>query len=203
MGKNKIYDAEYISYVESGESAAVFITRDIADEINTKGKWIDVIDLDTFDKQGRKAFNYFIVELFDRKIRPVYPEKADDDTKKYITWQTAHKDINEQRSRGIRGPKYIVLSHLYNKNKGTYRTIKAVWNKTFEQWVPEKWYSTSSCEYRDKKVYVPPHKDDWQYKVQAVQKVNEKQVQYIVENKYQIIERIIKNKKPELRFFYL
>lgn len=203
MDQKKIYDAEYISYVESGESAAVFITRDIADEINTQGKWIDVIDLSTYDKHGRKAFNYFIVELFDRKIWPVYSKDSDDATKKYITWHTSHKDIAEQRSKGIRGSKYIVLCHLYNKNKGSYRIDKAVWNKTFGQWVPKKWYIASSCEYRYKRVYVPPKKDEWQYKVQAVQKVNDNQVQYIKQHKCEIVEMIIENKRPELRFFRL
>ncbi len=32
------HDAEYISYIESGESAAVFIVRDICNSIDTKGK---------------------------------------------------------------------------------------------------------------------------------------------------------------------
>ncbi|MBR0061509.1 MAG: hypothetical protein IJP68_08515, partial [Selenomonadaceae bacterium] len=60
--KEKIqYDAEYISYVEHGESAAVFITRDIVKSIKTKGKWIDVLSIDGdkiafdfFDDKGRE-----------------------------------------------------------------------------------------------------------------------------------------------------
>lgn len=84
--KKKIkYDAAYISYVKNGESAAVFITRDLAIEVPTGGMWVDVISA---DKKGRKDdrwdFNYFIVELFPRKTKPVYPENASDDEKKYI-----------------------------------------------------------------------------------------------------------------------
>ena len=45
MGK-VAYSAEYISYVENGESAAVFITRDIAKEVPTNGMWVDVISAD-------------------------------------------------------------------------------------------------------------------------------------------------------------
>ena len=42
--KNKIkYDSEYISYVANGDSAAVFIVRDIVKSIDTSGMWIDVI----------------------------------------------------------------------------------------------------------------------------------------------------------------
>lgn len=115
----KKYDAEYISYVESGESAAVFITRDICKKINTKGKWIDVIDLDTFlkDNGSRTAFNYFIVEIFDRKIKPEYPKYRNKEDIKYITWKTAHEDISEQRARGIKGAKYLVLSELVHKKR--------------------------------------------------------------------------------------
>ena len=32
------HDAEYISYIESGESAVVFIARDIVNSIDTKGE---------------------------------------------------------------------------------------------------------------------------------------------------------------------
>ena len=42
------HDTEYISYIESGESAAVFIVRDIVNSIDTSGKWIDVISLNTY-----------------------------------------------------------------------------------------------------------------------------------------------------------
>ena len=38
------YSPEYISYLANGDSAAVFITRDIVKSINTKDKWIDVIE---------------------------------------------------------------------------------------------------------------------------------------------------------------
>lgn len=40
------YSPEYISYLANGDSAAVFITRDIVKSINTENKWIDVIEPD-------------------------------------------------------------------------------------------------------------------------------------------------------------
>ncbi|MCM1245830.1 MAG: hypothetical protein NC293_09345 [Roseburia sp.] len=199
--KEKKYDAEYIRYVESGESAAVFIARDLCNEISTKGKWIDVVDLDIYHKRGGIAFNYFIVELFDRKIKPEYPKDSSQDEKNYITWKTAHMDIERQRKKGIKGPKYIVLCHLYNKNKGTYQKRKVLWNKRFERYVPIGW-KTSSCEWREKLVYVSPKKDDWRYKIQAVKRINAKHIKYITKNKNSIIKKIIKNRKPHLEFFY-
>lgn len=200
--KRKKYDAEYIRYMESGESAAVFIARDLCNKISTKGKWIDVVDLDTYDKLGGTAFNYFIVELFDRKIKPKYPKTSSQAEKRYLTWQTAHTDIMMQRNKGVNGPKYIVLCHLYNRNKGTCQKRKVLWNRRFQRYVPVGW-KTSSCEWREKLIYIPPKKDDWQYKIQAVKKVNNKQIQYIAENKDLIIEKIIRNRRPMLEFFGL
>lgn len=67
-GEKVSYSTEYISYVENGESAAVFITRDIAKDVPTKGMWVDVISADKKDRRdGRWDFNSFIVELFPRK----------------------------------------------------------------------------------------------------------------------------------------
>ena len=90
--KDRKHDAEYISYVESGESAAVFIVRDLVKVIETKGKWVDVISLNTYYKKGvgdRKAFNWIIVELFPRKLQPKY-DKSDAENNRYLTWVTAH-----------------------------------------------------------------------------------------------------------------
>ena len=63
MEKKEKYDAEYISYIESGESAAVFVARDIVRSINTTGKWIDIVDLKERRKyEVRWDFYYFIIE---------------------------------------------------------------------------------------------------------------------------------------------
>lgn len=198
MNKRVKYDDEYIRYIKSGKSAAVFIMRDIDNSINTANKWIDVIELRTFYLHGERAFYYFIVELFDRKIKPSYSEYPNLD-KKYITWKTANQDIEEQREKGVKGPKYLVLSHLYNENKGKYKTVKAVWNKTFNQWVPDAWF-TPSCEYRMKRVYEKPK---WKYRVLNVKKVTNKQMKYIKKHENEIINTIRKNGRPKLEFFQL
>ena len=119
--KKKIkYDAEYISYVANGDSAAVFITRDIVESINTQGKWIDVsniVDAEKYEYEfdekyfSRWDFKSFDVELFPRKIQPVYPENISDEHKKYITWQTSQKDIASQRQAGYVGTKFRICQN--------------------------------------------------------------------------------------------
>ncbi len=112
-----VYDAAYISYVENGESAAVFITRDIAINVPTGGKWVDMLQTDGWKRRdGRWVFKEFTVELFPRKKHPVYPENASDEQKKYITWKTAHEDISEQRKNGAKGPMYRIFPKLVNRN---------------------------------------------------------------------------------------
>lgn len=166
---NKItYSAEYISYVQNGESAVVYITRDIAKDIPTKGMWVDVIHTDKKGRHdGRWDFRSFTVEIYPRKTKPVYPQSASEEEKKYITWQTAQKDIETQKKLKYRGPRYEVHPILVNRNKDKYVTKKAAWNVTFGQWVPNEWFS-SSCEWRDKKV---PVKAEWEYEIVSVKKL--------------------------------
>lgn len=126
MDKKK-YDAEYISYVESGESAAVFVVRDIVRSIDTTGMWIDVLSLEgDKNKDDRWDFKYIDVELFPRRLHPKYPAGAGEEDKKYITWKTANEDIAEQRSYGYNGSKFRVNPKLVDRNKGKYRKEKKV-----------------------------------------------------------------------------
>lgn len=182
------HDAGYISYIESGESAAVFIVRDIVNSIDTTGKWIDVISLNTYYKKGagdRKAFNWIIVEIFPRKMTPKYGE--DSNHNKYLTWLTAQEDIAKQRQAGFHGEKYLVLCNLYNKNKNkfTMRTIIAR-----KYWEPMDAYRPMEIK--------GPVDPGWEYRIQAVRKVNSKQVRYIKNHEWELENKISENGKPTL-----
>ena len=111
--KKAIHDSEYIAYCEHGDSAAVFIMRDIQNTVNVEGKWIDVLSIKTraenVIKSGWHDFEYFEVELFPKKIRPKYLKDMTDEEKKYETWKTAQEDIFLQRVKGYKGTKYIVF----------------------------------------------------------------------------------------------
>ena len=165
--KNK-YDAEYISYIEHGESAAVFITRDVVKSINTKGKWIDVLTVNgQRNDYGRWDFKSFTVELFPRRTQPVYPAYVSDEEKKYITWQAAHADINNLRDKGYTGVKFEIFPKLVNLNKGKYEMVREVWDKKRNCRVAEE-YFTSSCEWRERKV---PLKPIWEYHILKIRRL--------------------------------
>ena len=146
------YDPEYISYVKNGDSAAVFITRDVADAVPTGGRWVDVIDVDGRQRADRRwDFRAFTVELFPRKEQPVYPQGISEDDRKYITWKTAHDDIAKQRRSGVRGVKYRVRPKLVNRNAGKYKTVKALWDTRLDRWAGDV-EKRPSLVWRDRKV---------------------------------------------------
>lgn len=181
--KEKIkYDSKYIAYVESGESAAVFVARDIAKDLDTRGKWIDIIYHDGHKKSGNKwIFKTIQIELFPRKTKPVYPENASEEDKKNITWQAALKDIVFQRSQGYKGPKYVltVKTQLPQCKKKfipekviiTKRYYSKVYHCFFDQMIPN-----GDCEERIEKKVINPglnHTESkpFEYIVTAIKKI--------------------------------
>lgn len=173
------YSAEYISYVEHGDSAIVFITRDIVHSIDTSGKWIDVISAeggqkiftDKDNSKYRWDFKSFVIELFPRVTKPVYPKYTSLEDKKYITWVTANQDIDKWRQKGYKGQKYMICPKLVNRNQGkiSYEIKKELWNKRLNIVVPEC-LKTSQCEYREIKIPVPA-KPEWDYDILSVKKL--------------------------------
>lgn len=163
------YDSAYISYVTNGDSAAVFIVRDIVRSIDTSGMWIDVLNTSGYkNKDGKWDFSSITVELFPRKTRPIYPEYASTEDKKYITWKTANEDIVKQRSHGYKGQKFTICPKLVNKNQGKTRTIEKIWNKKFNQYVPKHWARSSDCEVHKEQV---PLKPVWEYHIIKIKRL--------------------------------
>ena len=167
---NKIkYDSEYISYVQNGDSAAVFIVRDIVKSVNTSGMWIDILST-SGDKNeyGKWDFSSITIELFPRKIKPVYPEYSSIDDKKYITWKTANEDISKQRKKGDKGKRFVICLKLVNKNQGKTKIVEKIWNKKFERYVPKDWARSADCEIHKKKIPVKPK---WEYYIISIKKL--------------------------------
>jgi hypothetical protein len=122
---------EYFDYLKSEEATIVYIVKNLVNSLGTKKKWIDVVDFECRGSKGGKPdFKYFVVELFDRRIFPKYPDNASSQLKKALTWETCHNDIGQQKSKGIRGPIFLVTCYLFNKNKakvGTKLELKPEW----------------------------------------------------------------------------
>lgn len=128
--KKKIkYDSMYIAYVASGESAAVFIIRDVCRSIDTTGFWIDITNKSACkNENGKWNFDFIDCELFPRITKPDYSCCFNE---KYVTWLTAHNDIILHKKQGYKGRKYRVVPLLYNKSTDPTKpdwqyTIKSV-----------------------------------------------------------------------------
>lgn len=115
----KFHDKAFNLYNTTGEATAVHIVRDLAENVNTKGKWIDVVSMNTCNtRYDTLNFNRIIVELFPRITHPQYTN--DPEFNKYICWKTAHNDIASHRSKNHHGEKYIVHFRLYFKEENRY-----------------------------------------------------------------------------------
>ena len=162
-------DPEYISYLQNGDSAAVFIVRDIVKSVNTSGMWIDILSTSGGKNEyGKWDFSSITIELFPRKIKPVYPEYSSIADKKYITWKTANEDISKQRKKGYKGKRFVICPKLVNKNQGKTKIVEKIWNKKFNRYVPKHWARSADCEVHKKKIQVKPK---WEYHIIAIKKL--------------------------------
>lgn len=196
--KNEKVFNDYLDYLESEEATIVFITKNLVNSVDTKKKWIDVVEFDCWGIRGKKyAFNYFIVELFERKIWPKFPKGATIEMKRAITWNTAHEDIQQQRFKGIRGPMFLITCPLYNVNKGKKELkYEKYWNEEYGGFdFTGKVPTTTRVRKIDKK-------PDWKYRITGVKKINDNNFQYIQRNYKHIYERILKGKHVMIDWFF-
>ena len=182
--RKKIHDSEYIAYCERGESAAVHIMRNIQTKVDVKKMWIDVIsiknlDNDSFDSEWHE-FDWFVVELFPKKIYPEYSDYMSDEEKQYVTWCTATDDIFRQREKGFKGKKYIVYPRIKVKNVSETRTRTV--DFTLEMYDPfkEEWIDCGhgpvpkGVEYRRKNVKtetITVNRTERFYDVEKIQRI--------------------------------
>lgn len=198
MCKNEKMLKAYLDYERSEEAAIVFIAKNLVKDLDTKNKWVHVVDYDCWGRKGgRNGFNYIVVELFDRKLHPVYPKGADIKLKRAITWDTAHEDIKQQQDKGAKGPKFLITCQLYNRNKGKYELKeRPFWNEEY-----------GGFDYTEKEpttiVFVKKSMEpEWVYRVTGCRKINDTRLQYIKKNYDRIYERILKEKHVELECFF-
>lgn len=78
--------------------------------------------------------------------------------------------------------------NLYDKNKNKFTTHTVIAKK---YWEPMEAYRPMEIK--------NPVDPEWEYRVRAVKKVNAKQIRYIVENEFELEEKIRKNRRPTLR----
>lgn len=206
--ENTIYKEllkDYNNYSHSEEAVVVYLVRNYVDKLETKSKWIDVVDYHAWGIRGEKrAFNYFIIELFHREINPTYPNEKEYLNKneyaricKALTWEASHTDIDQQREKGKRGPMYLVICPVRNKNRGKmFKKAFPFWNEEYGGFDHTGNVPTTTI-YRD--IEMEP---EWDYVVTGLTEINDQKFKMIKENYDEFIyPRIISEKRIMIDWF--
>lgn len=127
------FDDEYFDYLRSAEAKAISFTRRYLPQ--AKGCWVDMLAFREYPSVSNvyssKFPNYSLVlcELYEKRILPQYPSEFDfeDELMYYrairrITWETANKDIEQQKSEGVKPPRFKLIGYNdESKNTGYFR----------------------------------------------------------------------------------
>lgn len=120
--------ARYRKYASTDEAFAVlFVKKHLA---QAKGHWVDVVDFRRYElSPDNLHFRFVVGGLYKRKLRPQYPPRSAytvngcfDEHKYYlmaraITWETAHIDIDQQKTAKERPLKFEVTGVSYERNR--------------------------------------------------------------------------------------
>jgi hypothetical protein len=170
----------YRRYARTAEAYAVlFATKNIK---QTEGHWVDIIDCEQYEMSDDEMhFRFVIGGLYRRKIRPNYPPKSQFTVNgefrereyklmvRAITWETAHKDIDQQKRKGIAPWEFKITGVSYDKNRdcvGFFRddapaAVKAletnINDRTDPLWETALQYANEpEYVYKVKQVYLAP-----------------------------------------------
>jgi hypothetical protein len=119
---------KYREYANTEEAFAVlFVKKHLA---QAKGHWVDIDDCRRYEMSSDNLhFRFVVGGLYKRKIQPQYPSKSEftidgkfDERRYYltiraITWETAHKDIQQQKSKKVAVSKFKITGVSYDKNR--------------------------------------------------------------------------------------
>jgi hypothetical protein len=119
---------KYLEYARTDEAFAVlFVKKYLA---QAKGHWVDIVDCRRYEMSDDNLhFRFVVGGLYKRRIQPQYPSKAafiidgKFNEKMYyltvrsITWETAHRDIEQQKSKNVAPRKFKITGISYDKNR--------------------------------------------------------------------------------------
>ncbi|EDN70718.1 conserved hypothetical protein [Beggiatoa sp. PS] len=143
---------EYLEYVNTEEDFAVLFVKKYL--VEAKGHWVDIIDCSQYDitdcsqyditdcsqyemSSDDLHFRFVIGGLYKLRIQPIYPSKSaftingkfdkhqHDLTRRVITWKTAHKDIELQKSEKVEPRKFKITGVCYDKNRNNKNFFRA------------------------------------------------------------------------------
>lgn len=145
----------YLEYARTEEAFAVLFCKKYLSK--SKGHWIDIIDCDNYHLSDDPLhFKYVVCGLYKRRLKPAYPSKSEfyEDGKfnehlyyqmiRAITWEAAHRDIEQQKNKKVAPTKFKITGVSYDKNRGNKNffrddaptEIKALANNLYDRTNP-------------------------------------------------------------------
>lgn len=118
----------YMEYASSEEAIAVlFVKKNLSQAV---GHWIDIDDCKRYEMSlDDLHFRFVVGSIYKRKMKPKYPPKSEfklngkfDERRYYlavraITWETAHKDIEQQKLEKVKARKFRITGVSYDENR--------------------------------------------------------------------------------------
>lgn len=121
--------ARYRKYASTDEAFAVLFVKVHLPQ--AKGHWVDALDFRRYEKSpDRLHFRFVVGLLYKRMLHPKYPPKSayvangqfDEDSyymmTRALTWEAAHKDMEQQKAAKIRPLEFEVTGVSYDRNRG-------------------------------------------------------------------------------------
>ncbi|WP_454711844.1 hypothetical protein [Cupriavidus nantongensis] len=119
---------KYREYANTEEAFAVlFVKKHLT---QAKGHWVDVVNSQRYEMSSDSLhFRFVVGGLYERRIQPQYPPRSsytingkfDEHTyylmARAITWETAHNDIEQQKSKRVKPLKFEITGVSYDKNR--------------------------------------------------------------------------------------
>ncbi|WP_299073565.1 hypothetical protein [uncultured Paraglaciecola sp.] len=128
--------SKYLEYAGTEEATAVLFVKKYIKK--SKGHWVDIVDCQRYEMSDDDLhFRYVNGGLFKRRITPKYPPKSDFAVNgnfnerdyflaiRAITWETAHKDIEQQKAKRVKGIQFKITGVSYDKNRGNESFFRA------------------------------------------------------------------------------
>jgi hypothetical protein len=170
---------EYLEYASTDEARAVLFAKKHLKE--SAGQWIDVIDCVSYQNENPNdlKFKLVVCGLYKRILKPKYPPKSNYtfigklNEKEYyllvraITWETAHMDISQQKSKGIKGEIFEIKGVNYNKNRGKF-IGKPPWLDS-PAWKGIDIFSLRGADRSYVEQFIAP--PDWRYEIKSIRKL--------------------------------
>jgi hypothetical protein len=170
---------KYLEYASTDEARAVlFVKKQLK---KSAGHWIDVIDCVPYqsDNVNDLEFKLVVCGLYKRRLKPDYPPKNNftingklNEREYYLTvrattWETAHTDISQQKTKGIKGEIFEIKGIKYNKNRGKF-IKKPPWIDN-PAWKDVDIHSLRGADRSYVQQFLAP--PDWRYEIKSIRKL--------------------------------